>query len=60
MHLQKINVACTDFRGVGDRCVNADMRPPADFCADEGDEDEEEKEEYASEEDQGEDDVEDA
>ena len=60
MHLQKNNVACTDFCGVGDRCVNTDMRPPADFCADEDDEDEEETEEYASEEDQGEDDGEDA
>ena len=43
--LSKNNVACTDFCGCGDQCVNTVMRPPADLgAADEDNEDEEETE----------------
>ena len=51
---KKNNVACTDFCGCGDRCVNTDMRPPADLGADEDDDGAESSQENASEEEQGE------
>ena len=38
---KKNNVACTDFCGCGDSCMNSDMRPP-DNLVGENDEDEEE------------------